>query len=139
MAYSEYFIVLLGVFNIILLIFLLRLLNQIRANRYAYDKQIKLLKDEVSALCAGAAGLGAHLNMIEQKVKRLLERQDQLDLRDPSDRSLDQASRMARKGATVEELIATCGLVRAEAELLTLLHRAQVEHEDDSSLRVVSV
>lgn len=137
MEYSEYISILLGVLNLFLLIVVLRLSTQVKKYRSSHDKQIKLLNAEISALCTGAAGTGAHLSRVEQKVKRILERQDQLDLRDPSDRALDQATRMARQGATVEELIAKCGLVRAEAELLALLHRAQVEH-DDNSLRVVS-
>lgn len=137
MEYSEFISILLGVLNLFLLTLVLRLSSQVQKNRSSHDKQIKLLSDEISALCTGAAGAGAHLSRVEQKVKRILERQDQLDLRDPSDRALDRATRMARQGATVEELISKCGLVRAEAELLALLHRSQVEH-DESSLRVVS-
>ncbi len=137
MEYNEYLMVLLGVVNVLLIILVLRLYSQQRRNNRCHELKIKLLNDDVSALCAGAAGVGGHLNKLEQKMKRVLERQDQLDLRDPSDRALDQASRMVRQGATVEELISTCGLVRAEAELLMLLHRAKSDL-DDGQLCVVS-
>jgi len=138
MEYSDYFMFLLGAVNALLICLLLRLSSRQRDTNKRYEQKIKLLNDDVSALCTGAAGMGGHLNKIEQKVKRVLERQDQLDLRDPSDRALSQASRMARQGASVDELVSTCGLVRAEAELLMLLHRAQAEGGEDSQLRVVS-
>jgi len=136
MEVSEYYMVLLGLLNIALIAMVLKLSMQQRQRSLSYEYKLKLLSDDVSALCSGAAGVAGHLNKIEQKIKRVMERQDQLDSREPSDRALDQASRMVRQGATVEALIATCGLVRAEAELLMLLHRPQPE--DGSSLRVVS-
>ncbi len=136
MEVSEYYMVLLGVLNIVLIAVVIKLAAQQRQRSLSYEGKLKLLNDDVSALCSGAAGVAGHLNKVEQKVKRVMERQDQLDSREPSDRALDQASRMVRQGATVEELIATCGLVRAEAELLMLLHRPQ--SEDDSPLRVIS-
>ncbi len=136
MEANEYYMVLLGVLNIALIVIVIKLAAQQRQHSLSYEHKLKLLNDDVSALCSGAAGVAGHLNKVEQKVKRVMERQDQLDSREPSDRALDQASRMVRQGATVEELIATCGLVRAEAELLMLLHRPQTE--DDSPLRAVS-
>jgi len=138
MVYSEYYMVLLGILNVALIVLVLKLSTQQRKSSQSFERKIKLLNDDVSALCTGAVGVGNHLNKLEQKVKRVLERQDQLDLRDPSDRALDQATRMVRQGATVEELVSRCGLVRAEAELLMLLHRAQSDNESDSQLRVVS-
>ncbi|MCF6325196.1 MAG: DUF2802 domain-containing protein [Gammaproteobacteria bacterium] len=136
MEYSEYYLVLAGVLNAALITVVIRLAVQQRQRSLSYEYKLKLLSDDVSALCSGAAGAAGHLNRVEQKVKRVMERQDQLDSREPSARALDQANRMVRQGATVEELITTCGLVRAEAELLMLLHRPQ--NEDDSPLRVVS-
>ncbi len=136
MEYSEYYMVLLGVLNVALITTLIRLATQQRQRSLSYEYKLKLLSDDVSALCCGAAAVAGQLNKVEQKIKRVMERQDQLDSREPSDRALDQAGRMARQGATVEELITSCGLVRAEAELLMLLHRAQAE--GDSPLRVVS-
>ncbi len=136
MEYSEYYIVLAAVLNIALIIMVIRLAVQQRQRSLSYEYKLKLLSDDMRALCAGAAGATVNLNKVEQKVKRVMERQDQLDSREPSGRALDQANRLVRQGATAEELVTTCGLVRAEAELLILLHRPQTE--DDGPLRVVS-
>ena len=136
MEFSEYYMVLLGVLNVALIAVVLKLVVQQRQRSMTYERKLKLLNDEVSALCTGAVAAGEHVNKLEQKLKRVIERQDQLDSRDPSDRAIDQATRMVRQGATVEELVTSCGLVRAEAELLLLLNRAQAE--DGSPLRAVS-
>ena len=42
-----------------------------------------------------------------------------------SQRGYDVAQRLARNGASVEELVANCGITRHEAELLTRLHGAR--------------
>ncbi len=44
-----------------------------------------------------------------------------------SQRGYDVATRLARNGASVEEMIANCGITRHEAELLARLHGARSE------------
>lgn len=44
-----------------------------------------------------------------------------------SQRGYDLATRLARNGPAVDELIATCGITRHEAELLTRLHGAKTK------------
>ena len=67
--------------------------------------------------------MSGHLGRVDQQVKRMIERQDKVEIQDPENRMYHQAIRMIRNGAGVDELMATCGLVRSEAELLILLHR----------------
>jgi hypothetical protein len=45
-------------------------------------------------------------------------------------RSYDSARRMARSGATVDEIVASCGLADTEARLLRRLHGAESQRED---------
>jgi len=80
------------------------------------------LNADIGALCTGASGMGDHLSRLEQQLRRLHERQDQLEMRDPVDREYHQAAKMIRNGAGIEDLVSSCGLVRAEAELLLMLH-----------------
>ena len=46
-----------------------------------------------------------------------------------SQRGYDLAARLAKNGAAVDELVASCGITRHEAELLTRLH----VHEEHAS------
>lgn len=81
------------------------------------------LKEDVSALCSGAIGLGEHLTRLEEKNKVLLKRQDQLEMHEAPEYSYRQALKLAQKGADVDEVMADCGIARGEAELILLANR----------------
>ncbi len=98
-------------------------LNQIRKQEKRHNAAIRTLQDDFAALCNGAVGVGDHLFHVEQNVRRLSQRQDQVDMHDPTQQSFDHAVRLVENGATIEEVMSQCGLVRSEAELIAMLHR----------------
>ncbi len=81
------------------------------------------LQADVSAMCSGAVNLGEHLVHLEQRAHLLTRRQDQLEMKEPATQSYRQASKMMKKGAELEEVIADCGIARGEAELVALAQR----------------
>ena len=83
------------------------------------------LQQDMHALCAGGINLGKHVDILEKRIRRLVERQDQLELRDPLEQTYAHAIRLAQKGVNVNELVESCGLARGEAELLLRIHHAQ--------------
>lgn len=87
------------------------------------QRRIKQMEQELGALCSAAAGAGEHVLKLEQKVKRIIERQNLLELRASSDRPYNQASQLVHRGADINELVDTCGLTRGEAELLVMMQR----------------
>jgi hypothetical protein len=70
-------------------------------------------------------GLGQRLQEVEQQLRLLAERQDQLDLRRPMGQPYRLAIKLAQGGAGVDEIVSTCGINRGEAELVAMLHRAK--------------
>lgn len=78
--------------------------------------------DDFAALCKASVGAGDHLVRLEQQVRRLTERQEQIEMRSAGDRPYTQAIQMVQRGADVSELIGQCGLTRGEAELIAMLH-----------------
>lgn len=88
------------------------------------------LRNDISALCAGAAGMSRHLDKIEDHSRYLADRQDQITVSERSDRAYVHAMRMAAKGADVEELMSTCDLAREEAALICALHTGRVGGEE---------
>ena len=94
------------------------------------DRIIRELQNDLGALCAGASGVSGHLSRVDQQVKRMIERQDKVEIQDPENRAYHQAIRMIRNGAGIDELMTICGLVRSEAELLIMLHRNGKENAD---------
>ena len=87
------------------------------------QQRVRQMEQELAALCSAAVGAGDHVVKLEQKVKRVMERQNLLELRASSDRPYSQASQLAHSGADIQELVDTCGLTRGEAELLVMMQR----------------
>lgn len=83
------------------------------------------MQSDIQALCTGAINMSRHIEVLEQRARRLAERQDQMDTRDPIQQAYTHAIRLAQKGADVNELVENCGLVRGEAELLSMVHSAK--------------
>ncbi len=86
------------------------------------DDQIAQIERDLAALCRAATGEGRRVISIQQQVEGLAARQDALELGTSSERPYTRASRLAQEGASIDDLIRTCGLTRAEAELLVMLH-----------------
>lgn len=86
---------------------------------------VRRIQQDMHALCAGAINMGKHLDTLEQRIRRLAERQDQVELREPMEQTYAHAIRLAQKGANINELVENCGLARGEAELLLRVHHVQ--------------
>ena len=84
---------------------------------------LQALERDLQGICHGARGMGEVVGRLEDKLRRLTERQDQLSLREPVQQAYHQAIRLAHRGASVEELVEACGLPRGEAELIQVLHQ----------------
>jgi hypothetical protein len=87
------------------------------------QQRLRQLEQELGALCSASAGAGDHVVRLEQQVRRIIERQNLLEMRAASDRPYQQASQLVHKGADIDELVDTCGLTRGEAELLVVMQR----------------
>ncbi|MGA7800326.1 MAG: DUF2802 domain-containing protein [Gammaproteobacteria bacterium] len=107
-------------FALQLLLWLALRRQRVRERRRLDD--VQRLEKDVAALCSAANGVGERLVRIEDLVRRLTERHDQLELRAGADRHYGQAIRLVQGGAGVDELIASCGLTRGEADLIVMLH-----------------
>ncbi len=87
------------------------------------DETVRRLQDRLGLLNAHTAGVGQRLQEMEQQLRLLAERQDHAAMREPENQPFALAIKLARRGASVEELMSTCGLPRGEAELVVMLHR----------------
>jgi hypothetical protein len=83
------------------------------------------MKGAVSALCQEEIDADRKHAEIEQRLRGIRTRQDELELRDQGDKSYAQAIKLIHRGANVEDIIAACGLNRGEAELIASLHGVQ--------------
>ena len=94
------------------------------------QQTLETVQKDMRALCHAAVQVGGRVNRLEQAVKQLQQRQQELGQRqdklvhpEPEARSFEQATKLAQKGASVEELMDICDLSRGEAELIKMMHR----------------
>lgn len=79
-------------------------------------------KKQVQVLASGSIGMGRRLVAIEKKLNIAVERQSEIMSKEGSV-SYNRAMELLEMGATVDELVSKCGLIRAEAELIELLYK----------------
>jgi hypothetical protein len=104
---------------------------RLKARLAHQDALLVGLERDMQAVCVGARGMGDAVFRLEDKLRRLTERQDAMALREPDQAVYHQAIRLAHRGASVEELVCTCGLQRGEAELIHILHQAGAGSDEE--------
>lgn len=87
------------------------------------DARVAELEREVAALVAASSRAGDRIVEIEQRWKQVAARQDNLEGRE-SGSPIRQAVALLKRGASIDELVATCGIAKAEAELMAAMHGA---------------
>ena len=88
------------------------------------DQRIKDLSKRLDDYQNGSVRMGEALHELRAVVAPLPDKLLQLEQRDPHSLSFSQAARLVGMGASVDELSQICGLTRAEAELMSKLHRS---------------
>jgi predicted nucleic acid-binding Zn-ribbon protein len=88
-------------------------------------REISTLRDDLGALCSGAVGVSERVARLEQRLRRIRERQEQLELAGSEPQPYEQAIDLALRGASVEEVATRCGISRGEAELVVMMNRME--------------
>jgi len=110
--------------SVLLVFFLLRRQQQrLQLQLKQQDLQHEQLQEQLRLFLDGAQGLGNRLNALESHVSKPTTNQHNTTAN--GEASVRQAIELARKGATVEELVDICGLSKGEAELMTTIHKVQ--------------
>ncbi len=89
------------------------------------DQRIKYLSKRLDAYLTGSIRMGEELHELRRTVAPLPDKLTQMEQRDPSSLSFTQAARLVGLGASVDDLTQSCGLSRAEAELVSKLHQSK--------------
>ena len=116
----------LSILNALTIISVIALCVVLLRTRSALQNQslhIDRIQNDLNAMCSGALGMGQHLSELENTTKKLRQRQDQLDLKEPTQTSYKYALKMAREGADLQSVAHDCGIAEGEAELVMLASR----------------
>ncbi len=92
----------------------------------ARDQRIKELARRLDTYLAGSVRMGEELQEVRRIVAPLPDKLSQIEQRDPSSLSFTQAARLVGLGASVDDLTQSCGLTKAEAELVSKLHGSKL-------------
>lgn len=95
--------------------------------RRADERQMQHLSGQLQRTFAEVRSLHETIAVMSARIESLSERADSDSRLAPagavsSQRGYDLAARLAKNGAAVDELVASCGVTRHEAELLSRLH-----------------
>jgi hypothetical protein len=88
-------------------------------------QRIDQLVREINSYQQGTIRMGEELVTLRDQLKRVDERLQLIDQHDPHAMPYNQAARLVGLGASVEDLTQSCGLSKAEAELVARLHLAR--------------
>ncbi len=83
------------------------------------------LQSQFKLLVSGAQGMGERIHSVEHALSTSKKAATQNNRAASGDVSVRQAIELARKGATVDELVDICGLSRGEAELMSTIHNVE--------------
>lgn len=89
----------------------------------AYEQRLQALEKHLALYRRTSISMGDSLHELRQLVQPLPERLALLEQRDPQVLSVTQANRLVEMGASVDELTQSCGLSKAEAQLLSRMHQ----------------
>jgi hypothetical protein len=91
------------------------------------DRRLKELSRRLDAYLTGSVQMGEELHELRRVVAPLPDKLNQIEQRDPSSLSFTQAARLAGMGASVDDLTQSCGLSKAEAELVSKMQQAKLQ------------
>ncbi|SBS26519.1 hypothetical protein MSP8887_00428 [Marinomonas spartinae] len=107
----------------------LRLSKRVKRMQQMHQEADLNQKKQVQVLASGSIGMGRRLVAIEKKLNIAVERQSEL-LSKEGNISYNRAMDLLEMGATVDDLVSKCGLIRAEAELISLLKKESRRNSD---------
>ncbi len=100
----------------------LQTLRSMQNTQARIDADIQLLRKEVTAVGQGAVGLGKRLQVLQRRQQSTERRQEDLEFKDVGNIAISHANKLVQMGAATDELMSTCGLSQAEANLVSLMH-----------------
>lgn len=102
--------------------------RHLRRRQTGMAKTLHQALDDLAAFEKAAIRVGEQLIRLEQKVRGVMDRQDQLEMWTSGSRPYSQAIQLVQRGASVDELMSMCSLTRGEAELICMLHGTREAH-----------
>ncbi|THB73763.1 MAG: DUF2802 domain-containing protein [Gammaproteobacteria bacterium] len=89
------------------------------------EGSLKQLSDSFHGFSAGAVGQSEYITKVEKDIDQLRSRIETIAMNEQQSVGHTQAIRMAKRGASPEEIADACGLTKVEADLIIRLHSGE--------------
>ena len=99
-----------------------RLAKRQLEDRARLDGRIDKLGQKLTEYQQSNIRMGEELITLREKLAQLDNKQQRLEQQDVQSMPYNQASRLVNMGASLDDLMQSCGLSRSEAELMLKLH-----------------
>lgn len=111
------------------------MLRRLRQTNNQLIKQVNVLSNEFRAMNSGHLGMGREIRKVIDEIAHVEDLQ--VSLKDSSsNKSYEQASLLLTRGATIEEVVETCDIAPAEAELLAIMRNSAPAHFSQQQVSV---
>jgi len=116
------------VFGLALIIWLKKNLDHKDEELIEEDRQ---LRNDLRKVMQSQLGINQKLEFLENSINELNLHKNKHELRNLSLSSYTHAAKLVQKGCSEEELVASLGLTKAEAQLVSLINKRQ--HADETT------
>ncbi len=96
-------------------------------------KRVEFLQSDVAALSLGAVGVSRHIDSLSKKQQDFIKKQTMQQKNTTispaaadTEKLYQSAIELVKKGASVDDIVSNCHLVREEAELIKMIHSSKV-------------
>ena len=100
----------------------LQALRRMQNTQTRLETDLVGLRQEITAIGQGAVGLGKRLQIVQRRVQSTERRQEDMEYKDVGNIAITHANKLVQMGVATDELMSTCGLSQAEANLVSLMH-----------------
>lgn len=90
-------------------------------------KQLNQLQNEVRAINSGNLGMGRKMSQFAEEIANVELGNISQDASVANDKTYQQAGLLLSRGATIEEVVESCEIAPAEAELLAIMRHSQTD------------
>lgn len=114
-----------GVLSLLALVVALVSLQRTRRQASETEKLIQKLMRDVAASSSGSVGMGQRLLAMEKRLQADTKKAEKIDYyHDDEFQPYSQAAQLFKMGMDCDEVARRCGLSRAEASLLEMMHKS---------------
>lgn len=100
----------------------LHTIKQLQQAQAKTEADLRAMRNDVTAVGRGAIGVGKRVQTLQQRLQTTERRQEDMEHKDIGNIAFSHANKLVQMGAPTGELVSTCGLSQAEADLIALMH-----------------